>query len=116
MLELLTIQPETTLHTGGAMTRNQTFARLAAGFGSLVIPFFTAKPQSLGRSPLIVQSVNEGKLVTLSGNTRPEATAANDRGPVSDDFPLAHLLLQLKRSPEGEADLQRFLEDVQNPK
>ena len=42
----------------------------------------------LGTMPerLIVQSVDEHDLVTLAGNTRPEAVAVNDRGAVSDRF------------------------------
>ena len=49
---------------------------------------------------LITQQIDENDLVTLAGNTRPEATAANDRGPVADSFPMEHLWLQLRRSPE----------------
>ena len=57
-----------------------------------------------------------GEFATLRGNTRPEATAANDRGRVSDDMPLDHLMLQLRRSPEREQALQQFIQDVHNPK
>ncbi len=57
-----------------------------------------------------------GELATLRGNTRPEAMAANDRGRVSDDMPLDHLLLQLRRSPEREQALQQFIQDIHNPK
>ena len=97
------------------MTRTSGFVRLAAVAGLLVIPFFTASPQTVRRSPLIIQAVDESQLITLPGNTRREATAENDRGQVADDFELDHLLLQLKRSPEQETDLQRFLNDVQDP-
>src|SRR5438309_8325475 len=64
---------------------------------------------------LITQSVDEGNLAPLEGNTRPEATPQNDQGAVSDEFPVVHLLLQLRRSPEHENALQRFLDDVQDP-
>ena len=47
-----------------------------------------------------------GQLVTLAGNTRPEATVQNDRGAVADSFPLHHMLLQLRRSPEKEVALE----------
>jgi len=50
----------------------------------------------------IREAVDEARLVTLQGNIRPEATTANDRGPVDAGFPLQHMLLQLKRSPERE--------------
>ena len=37
---------------------------------------------------------------------RPEATAANDRGAVPDDFRMDGLLLQLKRSPVLESEFE----------
>ena len=63
----------------------------------------------------IREAVDENKLVDLEGNTRPEATAANDRGAVSPDFALNHMLLQLKRSPESEAALQQYIQELQTP-
>ena len=51
-------------------------------------------------------------LVTLRGNTRPEAIAKNDRGRVSDDLTLNHMMLQLRRSPEQEQALQQFINDI----
>src|SRR5258708_38492057 len=51
--------------------------------------------------------------VTLQGNTHPEARLANDRGAVANDFPLEHMLLQLKRSPEQEQALQQFIDELQ---
>jgi subtilase family serine protease len=69
--------------------------------------------QPLGRpEPLIRERIDEQKLVTLSGNTRPEAIAANDRGIVADDFPLNHMQLQLKRSPERESALVQYINQL----
>ena len=51
-------------------------------------------------------------LVTLRGNRRPEANAKNDRGRVSDDLTLNHMMLQLRRSPEQEQALQQFINDI----
>ena len=62
--------------------------------------------------PRITQSVDELNRVPLEGNTRPEAIPYNDRGPVADDFPMAHMLLQLKRSREQEQALQQFIEEL----
>jgi subtilase family serine protease len=62
--------------------------------------------------PQITQMIDEGRRVRLSGNTRPEANVANDRGPVAEDFPLEHMLLQLKRSPEREKALEQFIEEL----
>jgi subtilase family serine protease len=63
----------------------------------------------------IREAVNEASRVTLAGNTRPEANSLNDRGIVSDDFKLDHMLLQLTRSPEREAALKQFIDDLHNP-
>jgi subtilase family serine protease len=67
-------------------------------------------------APLITSSINENALVTLSGNTRAEATAANDRGPVAPDFAMEHMLLQLRRAPAQEQALEKFLEQLEDPK
>ena len=66
-------------------------------------------------APAVVQAVDESKLVRLPGNIRAEANAHNDRGPVDDNLQLDHLLLQLKRSPELEAEAQKFLDSQQDP-
>ena len=65
---------------------------------------------------LITEAINESTLVTLAGNTRPEATAANDRGAVADSLPMEHLWLQLRRSPEQEQALEKYLDELQDPK
>jgi len=67
-------------------------------------------------APLITEAVSDTKLVTLAGNTRPEANAANDRGAVAADFPLEHLLLQLRRSPAQEQALDNYIDEMQDPK
>ena len=61
------------------------------------------------------EAVGQGGFVTLRGNVRPEAKAANDRGRVSDDFVLHHLMLQLRRTTEREQELEQFLKDVLDP-
>ena len=65
---------------------------------------------------LITETVSETNLITLAGNTRPEATAANDRGPVATDFPMEHMLLQLRRAPEQEQALERYIDGLTDPK
>ena len=64
---------------------------------------------------LITQAVDERNLVTLRGNTRPEAVPGNDRGPVADSLPMEHMLLQLRRPPEQEIVLKRFTDQVEDP-
>jgi subtilase family serine protease len=73
---------------------------------------FSKRPQA---PSLITQAVDEDKLITLAGNTRPEANAENDRGPVRDDFPLQHMLLQLRPSPLQQKALERFIDHLQDP-
>ena len=67
-------------------------------------------------SALITQSVDESKLVTLAGNTRPEAKAKakTDHGLVADSLPMEHMMLQLKRSAEQERELEKFIDDIQD--
>ncbi len=65
---------------------------------------------------LITEQVSESKLVTLAGNTRPEVMAANDRGPVATDFPMEHMLLQLRRAAEQEQALEKYINELTDPK
>ncbi len=62
--------------------------------------------------PRITQSINEMDRVALTGNTHPEARLVNDRGAVTNDFPMEHMLLQLKRSSEQEKALQQFIDEL----
>jgi subtilase family serine protease len=72
--------------------------------------------QTNRRAPaLIRESIDETRLVTLGGNTRPEANAENDRGAVSDDLAMNHMLLQLKRSPEGEQAVEKMIAQLHDP-
>jgi subtilase family serine protease len=64
---------------------------------------------------LITHRIDESKLVTLTGNTRPEANSRNDRGPVPDNLSMEHMLLQLQHSPEQEAALNQTIEQLHNP-
>jgi len=60
---------------------------------------------------LITQPINENALVTLSGNTRPEArNLANDRGIVPDGLPMSHMLLQLRRPAAQEQALDALID------
>ena len=65
---------------------------------------------------LVTDQIDENNLATLAGNTRPEATAANDRGPVADSFPMEHLWLQLRRPPEQEQTLDKYIDGLTEPK
>src|SRR5580658_878275 len=65
------------------------------------------QPASLS-APRIVERIDENHLATLKGNTRPEARAEFDRGPVAPDFPMPGMLLILRRSPEQEAAAEAY--------
>jgi subtilase family serine protease len=84
-------------------------------FGLLSFTFLASAEPAGQPTAQIRGPIDETKLAVLAGNTRPEANEANDRGMVSDDFRLDHMLLQLKRSPEREAALQQYIDDLHNP-
>jgi subtilase family serine protease len=71
--------------------------------------------QTTGRA-LIRERVDEHKLVTLAGNTRPEVATGDDLGMVADDLALDHMMLQLKRSPAQEQAVEQFIAEQQDPK
>ncbi len=64
------------------------------------------------RPVLITEPIDEARLVTLLGNTRPEANAANDRGRMPDAFRVDHMLLQLKRSPSLEREFEQYIDSL----
>ena len=63
----------------------------------------------------IVEAIDESRLTTLKGNTRPEARAENDRGPVSPNLPMSDLVLVLRRSPEQQTAFESLLTALQDP-
>lgn len=88
---------------------------LSVGFAilfSLSLAANQAHAQQFPRPTLINQRIDENKLVTLVGNTRPEANANNDRGRVADDFSMPGMLLQLKRAPELEEAFDRYIDSL----
>jgi subtilase family serine protease len=95
------------------------FALSCAAFAAVVVILIlsfsgTAHAQQANTArALITEKVSDANLVTLAGNTRPEAIAANDRGPLAPDAPMEHMLLQLKRSPEQEQSLSKFVDELQ---
>jgi hypothetical protein len=61
--------------------------------------------------PLITEAVDETRVVTLVGNTRPEANAKNDRGLEPDGFPVEQII-QLKRAPELESEFRQYIDSL----
>lgn len=81
---------------------------------ALVFTFSLTSPAQAKRQ-LITQEIDQDRLVTLAGNTRPEANAANDRGRVPDDLAMSRMLLLLRRPPELEAAFEKRLKDLHDP-
>src|SRR5580658_2886307 len=83
---------------------------------SLALTFpFAVEAQSSRSRVMITQPINENVLHRLAGNTRSQANAQNDAGPVSDDLTMDHMLLQLQRPPEQEQALREFIDSQQDP-
>ena len=76
---------------------------------------FNLASSAEAKRPLITQKIDESKLVTLTGNTRPEANKNNDRGTVSGGLALDHMLLQLRRPSELESSLAQYIAELHNP-
>ena len=65
-----------------------------------------------GPQPLLTHPIDETQLVTLVGNTRPEANAAHDRGRLADSAPIEHMLLELRRPAELEQEFDLYIESL----
>jgi hypothetical protein len=65
--------------------------------------------------PLVTQTVDENKLISLKGTVHPLAQARYDNGIVSESTPAERLLLTLNRPPEREAAFQKLLKDMHTP-
>jgi trimeric autotransporter adhesin len=63
----------------------------------------------------IVENIDESSLVTLRGNTHPLAQPRFDQGTAPVSMSANRLLLILSRSTLQEAELQSYLQSVQNP-
>ncbi|MGA3156087.1 MAG: S53 family peptidase [Steroidobacteraceae bacterium] len=70
---------------------------------------------AMSRAQEAARLIDAGDLVTLSGNTRSEATPLNDRGEVDPAMPLEHLELQLRRSPEQAQQVDAFIKALHDP-
>jgi subtilase family serine protease len=65
---------------------------------------------------LISAAIDNHNLVTLTGNTRPEATPLNDRGRVDDNMHFAGMELILRRSGEQERAFEKVIADLHDPR
>jgi subtilase family serine protease len=93
------------------------FARYLAIVQVSILGLTLAHAQ-VGREPtrrLITQAIDDSKLVKLPGNTRSEANATNDRGPVPASLPVQHMQLLLRLPTEKEEELDKLLHEIQDP-
>jgi subtilase family serine protease len=73
-------------------------------------------PQTRRSRVLVTQQIDESVLHRLSGNTRAQANAQNDAGPVADNLAMEHMLLQLQRPPEQEMAVRQLIDSQHDPK
>jgi subtilase family serine protease len=81
----------------------------------LSISHVPAQAQTASAVPLVSGAIDEMNLVRLAGQTHPLVSIGIDQGAVSDSMPMAHLRLQLQRSPEQEAQLSAAIQERQDP-
>ncbi len=79
----------------------------AASAGSQTSPQSTPQPR-------IIRPINQSSMVTLRGNTHPLALPKYDQGPAPASMPASRLVLVLARSQQQEADLQTWLQSLQD--
>ena len=105
---------------GAAQQRQTANLRFAVCVGFVYLLFFISPQFSLlssiqGAENSISKPEVSAGLITLRGNTRPEAVDRNDRGRVSDGKILSHMMLQLRRTPAQERALAQFIKDTHDP-
>ena len=83
-----------------------------AGFFALMVFAASGIQAQTPIRSLITTRTDETNLVTLRGNTRPEANALNDRGLLPDSTRLDHMFLLLERSPEQEQALDTLIDQL----
>jgi subtilase family serine protease len=68
-----------------------------------------------GQENRITRAIDSSRMAVIGGNVHPEAQVQFDKGAVEPSFPLNDITLLLKKSPSQEADLERLLEQQQEP-
>lgn len=85
-----------------------------AGLSLSLAPLAQAQTAS-DATHLVTTPVDKAKTVTLHGNVRREASPLNDRGKVDGSLAMDHLLLQLNRPGDREAELTALIEELYRP-
>jgi subtilase family serine protease len=76
----------------------------------------TVTSKAENKRQLVTSKIDDKVTVRLSGNTRPEVNARNDRGAVDKEMPMEHLQLMLQRPAELEAAAAKFVDDLHDSK
>ncbi len=96
---------------------NHSCSQVFRAITSLTLAFgLAAFASAQNHTPLLTGAINNAQRLTLAGNTRSEAIAANDLGLVANETPLQGLQLVLQRSSANEAALTQYIADLHNPK
>src|ERR1039458_2770464 len=114
-LSNLELEPPPGLRRGTTMMATRVYAFGLAGLAALTVLACSGMAQTPVR-PLVTSQIDESTLVTLHGNTRPEATTENDRGRVADATRMDHMFLLLQRAPEREEALHTVIDQLHDPK
>lgn len=86
---------------------------VASGFSlCFVLVGGLALTSARAEQPRVRGPIDETRRVTLAGNTRLEANAKNDLGPVEDGLQIEHMQLLLKRSAETQQALDEFTDSL----
>ncbi len=80
--------------------------RLALSAAASLATGQAARPEAPRRG---LQAVSDSQTVALPGNVRPEASLANDRGPVADGLVLEHMQLLLQRPAQTDQALDNLM-------
>lgn len=96
-----------------SMSKRIWVVAIALAIGALAVGILPISARALSGATSapaqITDPINDNDVISIPGNIPPGATAANDRGRVPDDFPLDHLIVLLRRSPQRERALEQLL-------
>jgi len=68
--------------------------------------------RALTTRPLVTTSIDEKRVVTLFGNTRPEVRTARDLGAAPEDLLLEHIYLLMNRPPEQTQAIDELVNEL----
>ena len=82
---------------------------------ALVLSSALYAQSSTAAKTLVTESINGSNIVRLAGNMRPEATPANDKGPLADSHVLQHMFMLLNRPADRETAIETYADSLSDP-